>query len=96
MGAFLTPAVAYGTESFPPCFDFPGRIPSVGLWSLEFHAATFADQLAGELTGKGDAALEAACGTLRAELSRQLPESMAFGLTAGFAALVRDRLAPIL
>jgi hypothetical protein len=31
--------------------------------------------------------------TLHAELGRQLPESMAFGLTAGFAALVRERMA---
>jgi hypothetical protein len=45
-----------------------------------------------ELAGKGDAALEAACGTLRAELGRQLPEAMAFGLRAGFASMVRDRL----
>jgi hypothetical protein len=46
-----------------------------------------------DLTGQGDASAEAACDTLHAELGRQLPESMAFGLKAGFAALVRDWLA---
>ncbi|MGA2492002.1 MAG: hypothetical protein ABSF67_03525 [Roseiarcus sp.] len=46
-----------------------------------------------DLARKGDAALEAACDTLRAELRRQLPESMAFGLTAGFASMVRERMA---
>jgi len=60
---------------------------------LSPHAADFADQMARELAGKGDAALEAACNTLHAELGRQLPESMAFGLTTGFAALVRERMA---
>ncbi len=45
-----------------------------------------------DLNGKGDASAEATCDTLRAELGRrQLPEAMAFGLTAGFAALVLDR-----
>ncbi len=60
---------------------------------LSPHAGDFADKLALELAGKGDAALEAACDTLRGELRRQLPESMAFGLTAGFASMVRERMA---
>jgi len=60
---------------------------------LEPHAAAFADQMALELAGKGDAPLETACDTLRAEPGRQLPETMATGLAIGFAALVRDRLA---
>jgi hypothetical protein len=60
---------------------------------LEPHAADFADKLARELAGEGDAALEAVCGTLHAELGRQLPKSVAFGLAAGFAALMRDKMA---
>jgi hypothetical protein len=55
--------------------------------------ASVADQLAGELYGKGNTALEAACDTLCAELRGQLGRSTALDFTAGCAAMVRERIA---
>jgi hypothetical protein len=58
------------------------------------HSGDCINQMARELAGKGDAALEAACDTLREALRGEgFSESMAFGLAAGFACMVRERMA---
>jgi len=68
-------------------------INHVANWMTPHHAATLVDQFAWELAGEGEAAFKVACDTLQTELSRQLPEPMAIGLTAEFASMVRERLA---
>jgi hypothetical protein len=60
----------------------------------ESHTTSFADGTTHDLAGNSEMDLDSSLDILHKSLSDQLPQAMAFALTAGLACIVPERISP--